>query len=373
MGNSRLYLDANATTPLHPEIQKKWRKYWDVFGNPSSLHAEGREARNALDAAKERIGRVLGIPHRSLIVVGSGSEANSQVIASVPEGGHIIISAVEHACIRNATAAAQRRGHPVTTVPVDEWGRVSVDVVAGAIQPDTQLISIMTANNETGAIQPIAELADLARSRGILFHTDAVQALGKTPFLGLESGPDLITISAHKIYGPKGIAVLVIRDTDRLKPMIWGGPQEHALRAGTEAVPLAMAFADAVELVESERGDVMSRLAQLKGAFLDWFQTVSDVAINSPEDGLPNTINVSVQGISGEAIVRALDLNGIAISTGSACSTGSVEPSAVIRALGKPEWVTTGAFRVSMMRTTTSDDMHRFQTELNAIIRRLRG
>ncbi len=373
MAVSRVYLDHNATTPLHPEIAKKWRKYWDVMGNPSSLHAEGREARNALDTARERIAGVLGIPRRALIFVGSGSEANSQVVQSVPDGGHVITSTIEHSCVRNALRAAGRRGVTVTEVPVNSHGSVSVDAVRDAIRPDTRLITIMSANNETGSIQPIADISTIARESGVLMHTDAVQALGKLPFLSFDSGADLMTISGHKVYGPKGIAALLIRDIDRLTPIIFGGPQEHALRAGTEAVPLAVAFADAVVLAEAEREALGARLLALKNRFLESIRAVVDVEVNSPEDGLFNTINVSVKGIPGEAIVRGLDLQGISISTGSACSTGSVEPSHVIAALGKPAWVTAGAFRISMGRLTTVDDMDRLQSALGGIILRIRG
>lgn len=367
-----LYLDHNATTPMHPDILKKWRKYWDIYGNASSLHSKGREARNALDLARERISQSLGITGRRLIFVSSGTEANNQVIHSVPDGAHIVTTSVEHACIRNAILRAQSRGVSVTHMGVDSEGNLDLDQLFSAVNAMTRLITVMTANNETGAIQPIVQIAQFAKSRGIPFHTDAVQALGKIPFFPMDLGVDCATISAHKIYGPKGIAGLLLPDDDWVKPFIIGGPQEQSNRAGTESIPLAMAFADAVELAVGAQSVESQRLNTLKVDLIDWLIQLGDVEINSPTDGLANTVNASIQGITGEAIVRNMDLAGIAMSTGSACSTGAVDPSHVIMALNKPKWVVDGAFRVSMGRDTTADDLARFKTVLSDIVHRLR-
>lgn len=367
-----LYLDHNATTPLHPDVAKKLKKNWDVFGNPSSLHATGRAARNALDIARQRITDALGVSRRKLIFVGSGSEANNQVIHSVPPGAHLITSTVEHACIRNSIQAAIRRGVLVSEIDVDTQGRVDLDRLRSAIRPETRLITIMMANNETGSIQPIAEISQIAQSHGIPFHTDAVQAVGKMPFFFGEWGVECATISAHKLYGPKGIAALLIPSDEWVTPFIYGGSQELSLRAGTESVPLAMAFADAIEIAVAEQAVESVRLLGLKQAFLESMASLSDMELNSPLDGLANTINLSIKGVLGESIVRNMDLQGIALSTGSACSTGSVDPSHVIAALGKPEWVTKGAFRISMGRDTTAEDMAQCSATLHTVIEKLR-
>ncbi|NDC83000.1 cysteine desulfurase [bacterium] len=365
----RIYLDFNATHPLRREIVGKWKSYWEVFGNPSSAHAEGRRARTALDEARERIAACLGAPRRGVIFVGSGTEANNQVIASVSPGSHVVTSTIEHACVRQAVRRHLDDGGSVTELAVDRAGRVNRADLAAAVRPNTALVSVMIANNETGVIQPIPELAAIARSHRIIVHTDATQAVGKIPVSMAALGVDVMTISAHKLGGPKGIAALIISDDDWVKPFILGGPQERGLRAGTEAVPLALAFADAVELAVAEMATVTQRQHELTAYIRQRVAYIPDLEFNSGDDGLPNTINLSIPGLRGEHVVRNLDLAGISVSTGSACSTGAVDPSHVIRALGKPEWVIRSAFRVSMGATTQLADVAKFCDELDRLVR----
>jgi len=371
----RIYLDHNATTPIHPQVEKNLRKYWVQYGNPSSMHSEGRAARTAIDEARERIAALLKIPRHTIVFTGSGSEANNQIINSVTtrhliqkQPAHIITSCIEHACIRNALKQAAQLGVTVTELPVNQDGIVSPEEVRTAIRIDTQLITIMHANNEIGSIQPIQEIAEIATTHKIPMHTDAVQSLGKMPLNIPHLGVDFATVSAHKIGGPKGIAALIVRNEEWLSPFIFGGPQERMLRAGTEATPLIMAFADAVEIAYATLTDTQQRYIQLKTEFLNWAAAFPEIMMISTENGLPNTISLAVQGINGDTMVRNMDLNGIAISTGSACSTGAVDPSHVISALGHPEWVTTGAFRVSMGASTTSEIIQNFQDILSKII-----
>lgn len=361
----RIYLDHNATTPLRTEVASNWKKYWEIYGNPNSVHAEGRRARMALDEARERIAHCLGSPRRGVVFVGSGSEGNNQVVASVPPGAPIITSAIEHACIRNAARA--RHSRLLTELPVDSAGLVSVDDLAVAITPETGLVTIMLANNETGVIQPVQSMAEMARRYGVFMHTDATQAAGKVPVSMENLGVGAMTVTAHKLGGPKGIAAVLISDDAWLKPFIVGGPQERNLRAGTECVPLAVAFADALELAVADMDVRAQRHREFKAHILARLDGIGSVEINSVVDGLPNTLNISINGFRGEHVVRNMDLAGIAISTGSACSTGAVDPSHVIAAFGKPAWVVDGAFRVSMGADTTLDDISIFCDRLLSV------
>jgi cysteine desulfurase len=356
-----IYLDYNATTPIAPEVVDAIRPYLErQFGNPSSTHAYGAEAADAVARARAQVADLLGAERDAITLTGSGSEADTLAIvggalARLGERDHVVLSAVEHPGVVAACRYLERRfSLRVTVVPVDTHGRVDPEDVRRAIEPGTVLVSVMHANNEVGTIQPIADIAAVARERGVLVHTDAAQSVGKIPVNVDELGVDLLTVVGHKMYAPKGIGALYVRPGTRLDPVIHGGGQEGGLRAGTENVPYiaglgAAAALGARRLAAGAHLDVQRLRDRLHGA-------LPEVSLNGhPELRLPNTLNVSFPGVDGEALLARTP--SIAASTGSACHSGGTDPSAVLMAMGFDEQRALGAVRLSLGYDTTEAEV----------------
>jgi cysteine desulfurase len=376
----RIYLDNAATTPLREEVVAVLRDAAAAADyNPSSLHHEGRRARALLDDARDRVARSLGASRKEIVFTGGGSEADTLAIVgsvrALGRKGHIITSAIEHHAVLHAVDALRAEGHRVTVLPVDARGLVDPSSLAAAIEPDTLLASIMLANNEIGTIQPVATLAGLARERGVLFHTDAVQAPGSLPLDVATLGVDLLSLSAHKFNGPKGAGVLYVRRGVALVPVLYGGGQEFGVRPGTENVLGIAALARALELSVAETDERAGRLAALRDRLeAAIVATIPEVHVNGAgAPRLPGNLNVSFAGVDSEALLVRLDLEGVAVSAGSACTSGALEPSHVIAALGTdPRWHR-GPIRFSLGRQTTDAEIDRVVGLLPAIVETLRG
>jgi cysteine desulfurase len=388
MNGRRFYFDHNATTPLHPEVKAAITEALDSYGNPSSLHAEGRAARRKVEAARETVARFINASPDEITFVGSGSEGNNTILSSLTsacggcscDGGAcppraLVTTAIEHPCILEASKCLRERGVEVHFAGVDEYGKVSPETLGGMITERTGLVSVMMANNEIGTIQDIAAIARVAHAAGALFHTDAVQAVGKVPVDVQALGVDFLTLSGHKIYGPKGIGAIYVRRGSFFCPLIRGGHQERGRRAGTENTIGIVALGKAVEMRAREMADEAVRLTALREELRAGISArLPDVRFNGhPVDSLPGTLNVTFDGVEGEAILLYLDLEGIAVSTGSACASGSLDPSHVILATGAPVECAHGAIRLSMGRDTTGEDVAYLLDRLPPVIERLRS
>jgi cysteine desulfurase len=361
-----IYLDYNATTPIDPAVTEAMLPYLTAeFGNPSSTHHYGRESRVALDHARSQVAALLGISADRIVFTGSGSEADNlairgTVLASGADRPHVITQPTEHPAVLQACEALRRwHNAEVTFLPVDGHGLVDPADLAAAITPNTVLVSVMAANNETGALQPIGDLAQVAREHGVVFHTDAAQAIGKVPFDATEH--DLVTVVGHKMYAPKGIGALCIRPGVTLEPLVYGGGQEHGLRAGTENVALAVALGTAAELATKDlAGGGHDRIRALR----DRLHRLLDAALpgrvrlNGPEKArLPNTLNISIDGITGHELLDAT--TGFAASTGSACHSGNHQPSPVLTSMGMTADRGLSALRLSLGRWSTTEQIDR--------------
>ena len=360
----RVYADHAATTPVRNEVIAAMLPYLGTYGfNPSSLHAEGRAARAALDAARDAVAAVLGAKPREIVFTGGGSEADTLAIvggarAARARGRHVVTAATEHHAVLRAMELLRDEGFEVTVLGVDADGRIDRAAFEAALRPDTVLASIMLANNELGTLQPVAELARTARARGVLFHTDAVQAPGRVPLDVGALGVDLLALSAHKFYGPKGVGMLYVRSGTPLAPLIVGGGQEHGLRAGTENVAGIVGFSHALALAEAERVAESVRLSGLRERFEAALEAAAGAHINARRAArLPNVSSVAFRGIDAPTFLVRLDLEGIAASAGSACAAGSTEPSHVLAALDVPAWVRTSTIRFSFGKLTTEQDV----------------
>ena len=377
-----IYLDHAATTPLRSEVLDAMLPYLtDHYGNASSLHAEGRRARQGLDEAREGIAAILGAKPREIVFTGGGSEADNLAIkgavwAASARGRHVITSSVEHKAVLHSCAMLERSGFEVTYLPVDRYGRVDPAEVEAAITDYTGLVSVMYANNEVGTIQPIAEIGAICRRRGILFHTDAVQAAGYLPLDVDSLGVDLLSLAAHKVYGPKGVGALFIRQGTALLPQVQGGAQERQRRAGTENVAGIVGFAKALELAQADPGARDAENARLAGLRDRLRQAVADLPgveeTGHPVERLPHSASWVIDGVEGGDLVAALDLEGVAGSTGSACTSGSVEPSHVLLSMGIPAGRAHGALRLTAGRGTTPEDAGRAADVLRASVTRMR-
>ncbi len=375
-----VYLDHAATTPVHPEVAEAMRRcLLEVWGNPSSLHARGREARLAVEEARAQVAALVGAEPREILFTSGGTEADNLAVLGVArqrrgKGNHVITSAVEHHAVLHACEALAREGFRVTVLPVDEHGLVDPDDLRRALTDDTVLVSVMLANNEVGTIQPIRELAAVARERGVPFHTDAVQAAGQIPVDVRELGVDLLSLSGHKFYGPKGVGALYVRRGLRLDPLLYGGGQERRLRPGTENVPGIVGLGKAAELARQELEARAAHARALRDRLLaGLLERVPDLVLNGhPERRLPNNLNVSILGVEAESVLLNLDLKGVAASSGSACSAGSVEPSHVLKAMGLPEERTHGALRLTLGRGNTEEDVDYVLEVLPPIVEKLR-
>ena len=352
------------------------------FGNPSSLHGTGRRARQGLDEARETVAGVLGAKPREIVFTGGGSEADNLAIKGVAwaasaRGRHLITSSVEHHAVLNTCAMLERSGFEVTYLPVDEFGRVDPDDVAAAITERTTLVSVMYANNEVGTIQRIAEIGAICRERGVTFHTDAVQAGGFLPLDVDALRVDLLSLGAHKLYGPKGVGALYVRQGTGLLPQQQGGSQERQRRAGTENVAGVVGMATALRLAQGDAGTrdtENARLANLRDQLRDGLREIEGVTeTGHPTDRLPNNCSVLVKGIEGGDLVAGLDLEGIAVSTGSACTSGSTEPSLVLLAMGIDVMRAHGSLRLTLGRGTTPSEVERTISATKAVVARMRA
>jgi len=374
-----IYLDNNATTPLDPAASEKMSQFIkEHFGNPSSLYPIGRKVKEIITEAREVIAKAIGASRTEIIFTASGTEADNFAIRGVldalPEKNEIITSAVEHPAVMNTADYLEKKGVKVTYVPVDEYGTVDLDFLKNAINPQTALISIMLANNEVGTIQPIEKISKIAKERGVLVHTDAVQAFGKIDVNVNKLGVDLLSISAHKIYGPKGVGALYIRKGTDIWPLIYGGYQEREMRAGTENTAGIVGFAEAVRVMTERKDKDKKWIAKLAGQLKKGIEErIPKAKFNGHEiNRMKGTLNFSFYGLEAEAILLALATKEIYVSTGSACSEGAEEVSHVLEAIGlKPE-VARSSIRMSLGRFNTEEDVKGVLEELPEIVKRLR-
>ena len=375
----RVYLDHNASTPVHPDVLAEMLPYFgQVFGNPSSVHGFGREARDAVDTARERVASLLRARPDEIVFTSGGTESDNfgvKGLAWARGRGHIITSKIEHHAVLRTCQALEGQGFAVTYLPVDEHGMIDPDDVRRALRPDTVAISIMHANSEVGTLQPVRAIGALARAHGVPFHVDAVQTFGKVDIDVEAFNIDLLSFSGHKIYGPKGVAGLYIRKGTRMVAVQHGGEHERRRRAGTENVPGIVGLGKAAEVRGREMKDELQRLTALRDRLWEGIRArVPDVRLNGhPTERVPGTANIAYKNVESESIVLGLDLKGIAVSAGSACTAGSVEPSYVLVAMGVPlEWAM-GAVRSSLGRSTTADDIDYVIESVEPIVRKLRA
>ncbi|NIP83775.1 MAG: aminotransferase class V-fold PLP-dependent enzyme [Gemmatimonadetes bacterium] len=375
---SGVYLDNNATTPVADAVREAMLPYLgEAHGNPSSLHAAGRDARAAVEEARRRVAALIGAKPRRIVFTGGGSEADNLALKGIAlrpgtDRRHVVTSAIEHPAVLRAAEYLERVGLRVTYLDVDADGRVHPETLREAIDDDTLLVSVMMANNEVGTLQPVAELCAIAHEAGALFHTDAVQAVGKVPVDVEDLGVDLLSLSAHKIYGPKGVGALYVRKGLRLEPLVHGGRQERSLRAGTENVPAIVGLGQAAQLARRAVDDG-DRITELRDRLERGIRRlVPGARLNGPADGrLPNTLNLTLPGLRGESLVLALDQHGIALSSGSACKAGSPDPTHVLLAMGRSEEEAHCAVRFSLSHETAADDIDAALSALEQVLHEL--
>lgn len=373
----RVYLDNNATTPLLPEVFEAMRPHFvEGFGNASSIHQQGQQARAAVEHAREQVAELLNCRAAEVVFTSGGTEGdNLALFGLVQPGDHVITSAIEHHAVLNSCGRLEQMGCSVTYVPVDERSMVDPADIRRALRPETRLISVMMANNETGVLQPVDEIGKIAAEADVYFHTDAVQAAGKVPLDVKEIGCDLLTISAHKIHGPQGTGALFVRKGTLLQPLFYGGRHERSRRAGTENLPGIVGLGKAAEIAKrgfsdgsvASMSDLRDRLERTIIA------NIEQVAVNGGgARRVPNTTNISFDCIEGEAMVIALDLKGLAVSTGAACSSGAIEPSHVLTAMGLSADRARGSIRFSLGKQNMAEDVE-FALELvPGVVARLR-
>jgi cysteine desulfurase len=382
----RVYLDHSATTPVDPRVVEAMLPYLiEKFGNASSVHFFGQEARAAVDKARREVAALIGARANEIVFVSGGTEANNLAIQGVCEvsaglGRHVITSTLEHSSVRGICESLVKQGWEVTRLPAYEDGIIRVEDVRAALRPGTVLISVMLANNEVGTIQPIKEIGALVREaraagqKHLRLHTDAVQAAGRIAIDVEKLGVDLLSLSAHKLYAPKGTGALFVRAGVRLAPQHIGGHQERERRAGTEGVPGIVAFGSAATLAREEMSERVKHDQQLRDVFeTRVVESINDIVFNGSRDHrLPHLSNISFRFIEGEGLLISLDLQGVAVSTGSACSSGTLEPSPVIRALGRNDELARGAIRFSFGKDNTEADVERVLEVLPRAVERLR-
>ncbi len=376
----RVYLDNAATTRLIPEVLNEMMPYMtEVYGNPSSPHYFGQQSQMAVDRARQQVADAINAEANEIIFMSGGSEADNTAIRGVAEryakkGRHIITTAVEHHAVLHTCQMLEKNGYEVTYLPVDEYGMVTVDQVREAIRPDTILVSIMFANNEVGTIMPIPEIGELCHEKGVLFHTDAVQAVGHLPIDVKTMHIDMLSMSAHKFHGPKGTGALYVRKGIVLPPLIYGGAQERNRRAGTENVPGLVGMGKAIKLACTDLDEKNRRMMRLRDKLIEELpKRIPEIKLNGhPTKRLPNNVNYSIKYIEGESILLMLDLNGIAASSGSACTSGSLDPSHVLLAMGLTHEIAHGSVRMTLCDETSEDDIDYVLEVLPKVAERLR-
>ena len=377
----KIYMDHNATTPVHPAVLEAMLPYFrEIFGNASSVHSFGREARVAMEEARDKIAEFIGAQPREVILTSGGTESDNFAIEGAAyenskNGKHIITFNIEHHAVLNTCKHLETHGFEVSYLEVDRHGLVNLDELRETVRDDTILITVMHANNEIGTIEPLQEISNIAEEHGIILHTDAAQTVGKIPVNVDELGVDLMSMSAHKLYGPKGVGALYVRRGTKVEPLVRGGHHERNRRGGTENVPGIVGFGKAIEVAAADIEEEGKRLWNLTEKLKTGLQEQLEYIYpnNHPTERLPATINISFDFLEGESIVLNLDMKGIAVSTGSACTSGSLEPSHVLVALGLPPATAQGAIRFSLGRDNTEADVDYVLEELPPIIQRLRA
>lgn len=375
-----IYFDNAATTAVRPEVFEKMKKYFcDDFGNPSSIYKIARENKNSTENAREQIAKILNADKNEIYFTAGGSEADNWAIKCIAEsygnkGKHIITLSIEHHAVLHTCQYLESKGYDVTYLPVDEYGIVDIDKLKSAIRDDTILITIMAANNEIGSIQPIEEIGKIAHEKGIIFHTDAVQAIGHIPIDVKKMNIDLLSLSGHKLYGPKGIGALYIKKGIKINPLIHGGAQERNRRAGTENVPGIVGLGEALRLMNEDMTEELKHLTYLRDKLIDGIlKNIPYSRLNGHrEKRLPGNVNISFEFVEGESILLMLDMKGICASSGSACTSGSLDPSHVLLAIGLPHEKAHGSLRLTLGRNNTEEEVDYIIKELPPIINRLR-
>jgi cysteine desulfurase len=376
-----IYIDYNATTPLRPEIKAAMIENMEIYGNASSMHGSGRAARAGVEQARKAVASLIGAGDGTIVFTSGGSESNNTVfqtmrlLAKDNTRNEFIISAIEHPCVLNSALSLKKDGFNVKILPVDEYGKLKIDELKAALNDKTLFVSIMTANNEIGTVQNIKEITALVKNAGAFMHTDAVQAVGKMPLDVKEIGADYLTMSAHKIYGPKGVGALYVKKGAPLFPLIHGGHQEDGFRAGTYNSPAIMGFGKAAEIAAAEITKYGKEISFLRDKLRKGLlEKVPNIKINGHlKDVLPNTLNVSFPGAEGESILLSMDMQGIEASTGSACASGSLEPSHVLMATGLEPELAHGSIRFSLGWGITEEDIDYIIETVPPIIARLRA
>ena len=381
MGETKLtahiYMDANATTPLAPEVFQAMRPYWiDQFGNPSSIHMQGQQAHSAIDQARESVAALFACGEADVIFTGGGTEGdNSAIFGMMRTGDHLITTSIEHRAVLQPAERLAARGVDVTYIDPQPKGAISAEAVRAAITPRTRLISVMLANNETGVLQPVEEIGRIAAEAGAYFHTDAVQGAGKVHLDVNRIGCHLLTVSGHKFHGPKGAGAMYVRPGTPIEPFILGGSHERRLRAGTVNVPAVVGLAKAAELALASLTDgTEQRLVRLRNRLESGLLAIDGAAVNGA--GAPrtaNTTNIRFDEVDGGALMIALDLKGLAVSGGSACHSGAVEPSHVLSAMGLDKHAANSSIRFSLLRTATDEDVDRALDIISEAVKKLRS
>lgn len=376
-----IYMDNAATTATRPEVLEKMLPYFtEHYGNPSSIHSVGRDARKAVEAARRQVAEAIGAEPREIYFTAGGSESDNWAIrcaaaALEKKGKHIITSAIEHHAVLHTCAAMEKQGYRITYLPVDGDGLVNPEDVRKAISDDTVLITIMMANNEIGTLQPIQEIGRIAKEAGVLFHTDAVQAVGAVPIDVNSLNVDMLSMSGHKFHGPKGVGALYIRKGVKIGNLIYGGAQERGLRAGTENLPAIVGMGEAIELAVRELPEYTKKMTELRDRLINGILAeIPECRLNGHRTmRLPANVNVSIRYIEGEALLMRLDLAGIEGSSGSACTSGSLDPSHVLLAIGLPHEIAHGSLRLSLGTENTDEDVDTVLRELPGIVKNLRA
>ncbi len=372
-------MDNAATTRMNPEVKKAMEPYFsDKFGNTMSLHHFGQEAKVALDDSRRTVAGMIGSKSEEIIFTGSATESNNFVLkgvafANAERGKHIIISAIEHPCIMESAKWLEKRGFEITRIGVDCFGSVNPDDISKAIRDDTILVSIIHASNEIGTIQPISEIGAVCKEKGVYFHTDSTQVLGKIPIDVEELNVDMLTASAHKMYGPKGVGVLFLKRGIKIDSLLHGGGQESNMRSSTVNIPGIVGFAKACEISLNEMEKENERVVRLRDRLKEEILKIDDSELNGhPEKRLANNLNVRFSFVEGESLVIRLDMEGVAVSTGSACSSNKLQPSHVLLATGIKPQEAHGSLRISLGRWTTDEEVDRFIEILPETIKKLR-
>ena len=374
-----VYVDNAATTQVDPDVAEKVIPcFTSVFGNASSIHTAGRKAKELLDTAREQVANALGAEPGEIYFTAGGSESDNWAIKGVAhkfakKGKHLITTAIEHHAVLHSMKSLEKEGFEVTYLPVDSEGFVTAEQVEKAIRPDTILVSVMFANNEIGSVEPIAEIGEVCKKHGVLFHTDAVQAVAHIKIDVKAMNIDMLSLSGHKFNAPKGVGALYIRKGITIPNLIDGGQQERGKRAGTENIPAIVGMGYAIEVATRELDERMSRVRKMRDRLRDeLMRRIPYAKLNTPENSLPGTLNISFQYIEGESILLMLDMNGICASSGSACTSGSLDPSHVLLAIGLPHEIAHGSVRMSIDHNNTEEEIDHIIDSLPKIIQRLR-